>query len=399
MKVYILTKGPFPNGMAATNRIKCYARAIKDGGIECEVIVCGCTEFDRKRILNKEARGFYEDVPFQYIGGRTTDTRPRILRSFFQFIRLKKTEWFLNKQLCSGDILFLYIGKDLNQTLRFIKIAKRKKAKCVRDLCELPYVTGTETERTIRLRAEICKKQFPLFDGIISISDNLMNVARTYSSQTCKHLKVPIMVEYEHYYIIKTPSNNENPYLFHAGTLYQQKDGILGMIEAFGIAKKRLNTSLKYILTGEMKASSHPIELQHLMDQYELEDSIEFVGYLNREQIKEYLTHASLVISNRPKSQQDYYGFSTKVGEYLASGTPLVMTNWGESVNWLENGKTAIITEPEDTESLANAIVTVISHPEESRIIGLAGQEVCRNCFDYRNWSKPIVEFFYQLGM
>ena len=125
---------------------------------------------------------------------------------------------------------------------------------------------------------------------------------------------------------------------------------------------------------------------------------MEFVGYLNSNQMKEYLTNASLVISNRPRSKQDYYGFSTKVGEYLASGTPLLMTNWGEAVNWLENGKTAYITEPEDTEALADAIVHIFTHPEENRMIGLAGQELCRNCFDYRQYSKPLVEFLNQLG-
>ena len=125
---------------------------------------------------------------------------------------------------------------------------------------------------------------------------------------------------------------------------------------------------------------------------------MEFVGYLKRYQIKAYLSGASLVISNRPKSKQDYYGFSTKLGEYLASGTPLLMTKWGEAVNWLGNGKSAYITEPEDTEALADAIVHAFTHPEESWQIGLAGQEVCRLCFDYRNWSKPIVEYLNELG-
>lgn len=151
-------------------------------------------------------------------------------------------------------------------------------------------------------------------------------------------------------------------------------------------------------MTGDIRASSHPIDLRRLIDKYQIADSLVFVGYLNRDQIKEYLTHASLVISNRPKSKQDYNGFSTKVGEYLASGTPLIMTNWGEAVNWLENGKSAYITEPEDMEALAGVIVHVFSNPEESRKVGLAGQEVCRKCFDYRNWSKPLVEFLNSLG-
>ena len=49
-------------------------------------------------------------------------------------------------------------------------------------------------------------------------------------------------------------------------------------------------------------------------------------------------------------------------------------------------------------EALAGVIVHVFSNPEESRKVGLAGQEVCRKCFDYRNWSKPLVEFLNSLG-
>ena len=44
MKVYILTREPFPNGMAATNRIKCYAKAILQKGVLCEVLIFTRTE-------------------------------------------------------------------------------------------------------------------------------------------------------------------------------------------------------------------------------------------------------------------------------------------------------------------------------------------------------------------
>lgn len=397
MKVYILTREPIPNGMAATNRIKCYARAIHDGGMECEVLICGCTELNPNKINNTEARGLFDGVPFQYMGGTTTDTHPKYIRLFGQYLRLKKAESYLRRNMKKGDVLFLFLGGEVDRMLRFMKVAKSKGAFCVRDLCELPYGTGTETEHAIRMRKITIEKQFPKLDGIISISDALLNLAMTYTLPSCKHMKVPIMVEYEHYYINKQ-LQLDTPYIFHAGTLYQQKDGILGMIEAFGIAKQRLSIPIKYVLTSNINASSHPEELKQLINKYKLEDSLEFVGYLNRDQIKGYLTKASLVISNRPKSQQDYYGFSTKLGEYLASGTPLLMTNWGEAVNWLENGKSAYITEPEDTEELADAIVYLFAHPEERRRIGLAGQEVCHQCFDYRNWSKPLVEFMNQLG-
>ena len=38
MKVLILTAVPFPNGMAATNRIKCYVKALAEQGVDCKVL-------------------------------------------------------------------------------------------------------------------------------------------------------------------------------------------------------------------------------------------------------------------------------------------------------------------------------------------------------------------------
>lgn len=398
MKVFIVTKEPIPNGMAATNRIKCYARAIHDEGVECEIIICCCTELNPQKILNREGDGLYEGVPYHYIGGSSQDFRPKYIRLLAQGMRLWKTELYLKKNMKKGDVLFLFMAGKVERLLRLMNAAKSKGSYCIRDLCELPYGTGEESESTIRMRKKIIEKQFPKLDGIISISDALLNMAKTYTMPNCKHIKVPIMVEFEHFDVLDKLQYQGVPYIFHAGTLYQQKDGILGMIEAFGKAKQRLVKPIKYVLTSNIKDSSHPEELRYLIKKYSLEECVYFVGYLNRNQIKEYLANASLVISNRPKSQQDYYGFSTKVGEYLASGTPLLMTNWGEAVNWLENGKSAIITDPEDVDALANAIVDVFTNPENSCKIGLAGRDVCRKSFDYHNWSKPLVNFMNQLG-
>lgn len=403
MKVIIVTQEPFPNGMAATQRVKCYARSIAEGGVDCEVVICRRTEYLSATIKNSEGKGIYEGVPFRYIGGTPLRSNNKLIRFINDRIDEIRTGRYLKENLCKGDVLFLYMGLYKGAKIKLMHhlmyVAHKNKAYCVRDLCELPYATGAETEMAIRKRYYVLRYHFPKFDGIISISDALLNLAQKYTRASCKHIKVPIMVEYEHYGVAAKPAvAHDVPYIFHAGTLFQQKDGILGMIEAFGIAKQRLNSPIKYILTGSIESSSHPVELRQLIDKYQIANSLEFVGYLNRDQIKEYLTHASLVISNRPKSKQDYYGFSTKVGEYLASGTPLLMTNWGEAVNWLDNGKSAFIVEAEDTQALAEVIVYVFNHPEKSRNIGLCGQAVCRNIFDFRNWSKTMLEFLNQLG-
>lgn len=398
MKVYIITKEPFPNGMAATNRVKCYARAIHDGGIECEVLICSGTEIERSIIRNTNASGMYEGIPFKYIGGSPIVSSNMAVRLLSQVNRQWKTECYLRRSIKKGDVILLFMGGKVRRMLRFMEVAHSRGAFCVRDLCELPYGTGTETRRTIRLRKVTFEKQFPKLDGIISISDALLNLSKEYTLSSCKHIKVPIMVEFDHYCLTDRSSEVGIPYIFHSGTLYQQKDGILDAIEAFGIALQRLSKPIKYILTGSLSTSPHAKEIQQLIDKYHLEGAIEFVGYLVRDQVKAYLSRASLVISNRPKSKQDFYGFSTKVGEYLASGTPLITTRWGEVANWLKNEETAYVIEPENTDALAAAIVRVFNNLDEAKHIGIMGRALCEKCFNYRSWSEPLVSFMNHLG-
>lgn len=170
------------------------------------------------------------------------------------------------------------------------------------------------------------------------------------------------------------------------------------MIEAFGMAKQRLSVPIRYILTGNIEESSHPDQIRDIIKKYDMEESVDFVGYLSQKNIKEYLSKASLVISNRPKSMQDFYGFSTKVGEYLASGTPLITTNWGEVVNWLQDGKNAYIIEPENLIALSDTIVKVFENQKDALRVGQNRQELCQRCFDYKIWSKSISDFMKQFN-
>jgi len=400
MKVIILTGEPFPNGMAATNRIKCYARAIKEGGLDCEIVVFRRTEVYGKKTDNTIGDGTFNDVPFHFIGGTPLRGRNVLIRQIQDFLDIRHTEKYLKKHLAQGDVLFFFMGDYVKLTLRFISIAQKKGAFCVRDLCELPYGTRAETEATIHLRHITIEKQFPQMDGIISISETLLNLAKKNTLPSCKHIKVPIMVDFNSFYLNDCSADAGIPYIFHSGTLYEQKDGILGMIESFGKFIKKINYPVKFISTGNIsKAPNYEREqIKRLIEHYDLADKVVFTGYVNDDTLKTLLKKASTVIINKYCTQQNLYCFSTKLGEYLAAAKPVIITDVGEATNWLTDKKDAYIVEPENTEALTNAIEYTFSHLEESKQIGKNGQETCHKCFDYHNWAQPLVEFMNQLG-
>ncbi|MBR4131178.1 MAG: glycosyltransferase [Bacteroidaceae bacterium] len=399
MKVYILTGEPFPNGMAATNRIRCYARAIKEGGLDCEVLIFRRTEIYGQKPKNTIGQGAFNGIAFRFIGGTPLRGSHVFVRQANDRLDIWRTKRYLKRNLQKGDVLFFYMDRSVELTLMYMKVAHGKGALCVRDLCELPYGTGAETKKSIRLREITFTKQFPKLDGIISISDSLLNLAKKYSSPTCEHIKVPILVDYNQYYLPDKSNSVETPYIFHAGTLYEQKDGILGMIEAFGEVTQILKTPIKFISTGDIN-KTHEYEkrqIEKMITRYHLENKLQFTGYISSDELKDYLSKASLVVINKYSTQQNDFCFSTKLGEYLAAAKPVIITNVGEAMNWLTNGLDSIIIEPGDKQALIQAIVHVFSNPIEAQKIGRNGRNTCLNSFDYRVWSYPIVEFLKHL--
>ena len=66
-------------------------------------------------------------------------------------------------------------------------------------------------------------------------------------------------------------------------------------------------------------------------------------------------------------------------------------------MNWLKDGESAYIVNPDDTDLLAKTIVDAFRDSEKRKSIGRKGQELCRESFDYKKNGKQLVLFFYQL--
>lgn len=390
MKVILLTSESFPNGMAATSRIKCYAKAISDADIECKVVIFRRTEKYGLTPMNLCRKGVNDGVEYEYVSRTPLRSSTKVVRILLDLIDIILTDILLLRELHRGDVLFVYCGGFIRMIIHFLKIARLKGILCVRDLCEHPciYDDADNSKSTL-----VFREQFPLLDGIISISDPLTCIAKQYARENCKHLKIPILVDYPKYDLPDTSSESAIKYIFHSGIISEQKDGILGMLKAFGDARQKLNFPIKFISTGDNESSSLKNEIKNIISFYGMSDSVSFIGSLLREEIRSYLSGASLVISNKKPNDQNHYGFSTKLGEYSAAGKPIIMTRVGEPMNYFVDGESAIFVNPGDIEELSDAIVQVFSDPNMGRNLGNNAKAVCQDNFDYHNWSDALGTF------
>lgn len=391
MKVFIVTGEPFPNGMAATNRIKCYAKAFISQNVDCEVVIYRKTE-NHNSNRNTVGNGVMDGILFRYTQGSPICSSNYVIRHFESYTAEHKALKYLSRSIHPNDVILSFMGGMADFVEKLINLAHQSRAVFCRDLCELPYGTGEETTETIRNRKHMLEKVFPKMDGCIAISDTLYDLAKQYMLDTSVLIKIPIMVEYDKYSIRDLSSESKIKYLFHSGTLYEQKDGILEMLEAFAIAEKRLSFPIKFVIAGNLQNSRDKNKIESIISKNNIGDKVEFLGYLKTEQLIKPLSEASLVILNKFPNQQNHYGFSTKLGEYLAAGKPVIITRVGEAMNWLTDGENAYIIDHDNTQQLADTIVRAFENDNERKRIGENGRMLCQHAFDYKNYGKTLVE-------
>ena len=76
----------------------------------------------------------------------------------------------------------------------------------------------------------------------------------------------------------------------------------------------------------------------------------------------------------------------------------MIITRFGEAMNWLEDGKSAYIIDLEDNDALARAIVRVFMNQEERKKVSEGARALCHGSFDYSIWGDPLLGFLNSLG-
>ena len=103
------------------------------------------------------------------------------------------------------------------------------------------------------------------------------------------------------------------------------------------------------------------------------------------------LTNAAVLALARPDSQQARNGFPTKLGEYLLSGNPVVVTKTGDIPLFLEDRVSAYLVEPDDIEGFARKLTMALKDKDAAMRIGRAGYEVAMKNFNYQIEADKIV--------
>lgn len=388
MRLFFILDNTYPEGMAASARVRAYSKGVQAHGVEMFVLIPQA----RKKLgqsggdIQKSGVDRYGSK-YKYFGGLVR-SRYLIVRKIQDITGILRTLRFVLRNTHTGDVVILYEGKDIWKML-FARAAHLKGCIVGEEINELPYVYEG-IARAEQKRDNYFKHVLSRLDFAITISSALSEILHK-KKPGINIIEIPILLEEAN--PEKRPTPAPYPYIFHSGTLSQKKDGILDLLKAFAIASKKINGELHLICTGRPDNSLKHKEILKVIAENGIEEKVEFIGYVSQDTLQRYQSNSSIEVLCKPDTSQNKYCFSTKLGEYLSHSCPVVMTKVGETERYFTNKENAYIVEPGDVIDIAQAIVTLYSDVEEASRIGKNGHKMAVDKFDPCHHMGRLIDF------
>ena len=204
---------------------------------------------------------------------------------------------------------------------------------------------------------------------------------------------VNMIVDANRFYGLKKSERKDN-YIAYCGTASNNKDGIDDLIKAFSIVHSSY-PDIKLYIMGKAPTKKDSAGNIALVESLDLSSSVVFTGIIPADKMPQMLVDASVVALARPDSLQARCGFPTKLGEYLLSGNPVVVTRVGDIPAFLQDGKTALLADQRNPKSFAKKLLWALDNEKKAKVIGQAGREVALRCFNYKTETGKIVRTIF----
>jgi glycosyltransferase involved in cell wall biosynthesis len=384
----------FPYGTGASSRVFNYARGLQAAGARVKVLCVEPSEH-AETPLNTDARGTYRGVPFEYTYGRTARPPARVQRRL-----LKVAKWwrFLRSVRAFDaagdgvDAVIIY-SRSTAWILAARLACEVTGALLIHEDCELPFVWKRETA-SLRARRWLYEYLvFKTFDGCLVISSYLRDYCHRHLRRGARTLLVPILVDVSDFAAADEGEGVEERIVF-CGSLSHPE--VRTVIESFADLAPDY-PGLELLLVG---GSVHPEVVPDVWDltrRLGVAERVRSTGKVKRDELPAILRSARVLVLPRPAGAFSDAGLPTKVGEYLATGRPVVMTRNGDIARYLEDGIDAFLVAPDDSQAFTDAVRYVLEHEREASEVGAHGCATAAARFDPSRHGERIVEFIAEL--
>lgn len=391
MNVGIICSYPVPYGMAATTRIFSYSRGLVECGDQVDVWSVVPTGFAPE--LNIHDSGVFNGISFFY-----SFRRRRMKNHFLHGLEIVYSLLVLGIKLYKRSKRQMYdvfiVSSDnilILSYMSFINIFFRKKLVFIFD--EYPIPIRVKLKDKIPLWKRYAYRLIlKYYTGYISMTDNLLKYYKKIVEKPGILLSsITDISRFEN--INKIPSRQVNK-IVYMGNMELSKDNVDNILYAVSILRDD-GYDFHLYLYGKPSVKDKKV-LESIIEQKNMQDYVSF-GFVQFDDVPKILSQADILVSSQPVTVRASGGFPTKLGEYLMSGTPVLLTDVGETSHYFKNGEHLYFAKPESPIDFADKLKLIINNYETALTVASNGKRCIENFYSHSAAGMKMHNFLTTL--
>lgn len=268
---------------------------------------------------------------------------------------------------------------------------------------DIPFVRETNEFPRMVLRRGHSKLNFynkiffkfvnRFFDGYIYISSALVDFNRPLLPKNIPILTVPIIVDSDRF---QFEPNEPEKRITYCGNLFGDKDGVNILLDAFAKIHYK-HPAYNLMLIGNTNNQVEMTRMKKRIEKLGISEKVTFTGFVHRDEVPSLLHQSAILTLARPDNIQAKGGFPTKLGEYLATGRPVLITSVGDIPKYIRHGENGFLSKPGSAEDFVEKLDWMISNYSEASKVGIEGQKLTMADFGNVYQSRRIIDFIAKL--
>lgn len=393
LNIIFMAHAHYPHGMAETRRLQNSIDYLKAcDGVKVRVLVL---RQGRVRLTDSEPCGVHKGVEYVTIGGGIRSGISAIVRApkyFFDGMAYIRN----NRRKDCKNTLYVY-GYPSTDNMPMLIVARLLGYKMVFDIVEDISHLKSATDMFARLRhfsQRVFLRTLRVFaDAVLVVSKHLDQRVTHIAKGRFDVIDYPISVNFDNFSF--SPQPFHDPVRFFYGGTFADKDGVENLIAAFeDLCGRHDNVNL--VLTG--KGSKEDMDaILGIIAASAHREKILYKGYLSDEDFYRELNASDVLCMTRTASAFADTGFPFKLGEYLATGRPVIASDVSDVSRYLTDGENALLIEPDSPGAITRAMERLLADRGKAQEIGIAGRAVAKASFDSKVLGERLRKLFIDL--
>lgn len=387
MRLFICTSLKFPYGSAAANRLLAIGKMARESNIEPMVIACGeniAEEYD-------EGLQAYQHNGVRYSNNGTANSMVGQLEAKNRTIRI--LDRYSPGQ---NDIILIYSNVFYFAGGLAAHAKKSYGCKVIFDITEWhrPFQFNTGCFHPYYLSFLINTFfVMPEADGILCISKYLSEKKMW---KNVPRFILPSVLDVSSYGCSEGKHNKKKIYIYPGNP--GKKDDFASMLKGFLLLSGNERKQIEFHITS-VKPQTLSVLLGKdavLLDK--LKDIMVFHDWMEYSELLKLYSTADFLLIAKPDNIVSRANFPSKAAELMACGVIPVITKVGDISQYVTDHYDSLLIEEDAPELIVQAIRKSLSL-SESGIAAMRrnARTTAETNFDYRVWSKRLVDFFEQI--